>query len=236
MWFKKKVEKRKGTDFSKYSIRINGKTMCAYEALTGKPFLKIETEEEVMALFYCSLVVNNKDFATLEYRTFEYLIRDPEVADWMVREYKATGSFLAQFKSTVGEMEDDADGGNEKDEPKPFYMLEAISGLIVKMGIDPHYVMYDMEEWEISYYYRMMRDMDRDRLTEERLWTYLTILPHVGKKLGSPQKMLPFEWEKNDKREKRDFENNAKAAFAFLTGNKNNGEGRHDDSPEQGGV
>ena len=62
--------------------------------------------------------------------------------------------------------------------------------------------MYDMEEWEISYYYRMMRDMDRDRLTEERLWTYLTILPHVGKKLGSPQKMLPFEWEKNENKRK----------------------------------
>ena len=63
-------------------------------------------------------------------------------------------------------------------------MTEAISGLIVRMGLDPHYVMFEMDEWEISKYYEMMQQMDRDRLSEERLWTYLQVLPHVGKKLG----------------------------------------------------
>jgi hypothetical protein len=226
MWFfkrKKKIEENK-PDFSKYKIKINGKVMCAYEAMTEKPFLKIETEDDIKHLFYCSLVFNNPDFETLEYSVFEILINDPSVAQWISNEYVKINNFLVQFKGTVGDnVEDDEKGKASGD--NTFYMIEAISGLIVRMGLDPHYVMYDMDEWEISYYYRIMRDVDRERLTEGRMWTYLTILPHVGRKIGSPDKMLPFEWEKHNKRAQRELENNSKAVFAFLTKTNDNAKG-----------
>ena len=217
--FRKKKEKQeKKTDFSGYKIKINGKVMCAYEALTGKPFIKIETEDEIKHLFYCSLVANNEEFSTLEYEVFEYLISDQEVMDWIANEYIKIGKFLSQFKVDIGDDEEDENEKGAKKEEMVFYMLDAISGLIVRMGIDPRYVMYDMEEWEITYYYRMMREIDRERLTEERLWTYLQVLPHVGKKIGDPEKMLPFPWENRKKRVEKELEKNSAAAFAFLTG------------------
>ena len=226
-WFKKKKEEKpKKPDFSKYEIKINGKVMCAYEAMTGKPFSRISTEDDIKHLFYCSLVYNNKDFATLSYGVFELLISDQSVSEWLLEEYLKIGDFLAQFKADV--LAEEETGSEKESEENVFYMLEALSGLIVKMGIDPEYVMYRMEEWEITYYYRMLRQMERERLTEERLWTYLTILPHCGKKLGSPEKMLPFEWEKNNNKAQKELEINTQAALAFLTRNNKNGTGEFD--------
>ena len=236
-WFKKKKEENKGIDLTQYKIVINGRVMCAYEAMTGKPFLKIETEEDMKKLFYCSFVFNNPDFSTMKYEVFEILIQDPVVSNWIVDQYVRIGDFLSQFKADIVD-EGAVIRDNKKEEEDPtFYMIEALSGLIVKMGIDPNYVMYQMEEWEITYYYRMMRDIDRERLTEQRLWTYLQILPHVGKKLQSPEKMLPFEWEKNTEKIKKEQENNMKAAAAFFKKQEEkNGEGRFDADAEQGGI
>lgn len=221
--FKKKEKKQAHTDFSKYKIKICGKVMCAYESMTGKPFLKIETDEDIRYLFYCSLVVNNEEFETLEYDVFEYLLHDQEVVDWLSAEYIKIGKYLAQFKAGIGDFDEDGldkeDG--KKEETKVFYMLEAITGLIVKMGMDPHYVMYDMAEWEISYYYRMMQEQERNRLTEERLWTYLQVLPHVGKGLSSPDKLLPFPWENPKKKIEDKMNKDTAAAVAFLGGKKN---------------
>lgn len=231
---KKKEEKPKKPDFSKYKIKINGKVMCAYEAMTGKPFMKIQTEDEIKHLFYCSLVFNNPEFETLDYGVFEFLVADPEVQEWLLGEYVKISDFMQQFKTDVTKEEDETEEEGEVD--KTFFMLDAISGLIVKMGIDPNYVMYEMQQWEMFYYYRIMRDMDRERLTEERLWTYLTILPHCGKKLGGPEKMLPFTWEKDNNKAQKELEANTQAALAFLRRDNNNGERGLDDSTEQGGV
>lgn len=238
--FKKKKKEEKTPDFSKYKIKINGKAMCAYEALTGKPFLAIKTEDEIKHLFYCSLVINNEEFSTMDYNVFEYLIADKSVMEWMTMEYLNIGSYLSQFSSQVGfDEEEEGKGGKEDD--NLFFMLDAISGLIVKMGMDANYVMYDMEEWEISYYYKKMQEMDRDRLTEERLWTYLQMLPHVGKKLGSPEKMLPFAWEKNMRKKKAEenLKNNlyaAKHTIGMSIDDIINAKRRFDNNPEQGGV
>ena len=215
MWFKKKKKVLRKPDFSKYKIKINGKVMCAYESMTGKPFLKIQTEDDIRHLFYCSLVFNNDEFSNMGFDVFNILIDDQDVIKWISDEYMKINNFLVQFKGDVGFEDEGVPEG--KEEEKTFYMLDAISALIVKIGMDPHYVMYDMEEWEMSYYYRIMRDMDRERLTEDRLWTYFTILPHVGKKLSGPEKMFPFEWEKNNKKVEKELEKNSKAAFAFLT-------------------
>ena len=205
-------------DFSKYKVEINIKTMCAYENMTGKPFVKIETEDEIKHLFYCSLIINNPEFSTMSYDVFEILIDDETVINWLTDKYLKISDCLSQFKGIARDSEEE-DG--EKTDVE-FYMSEAAAGLIVKMGIDPHYVMYDMDQWEMTEYYDMMRHMERDRLTEERLWTYLQVLPHVGRKLGSPEKLLPFPWDhESNKKIQKELENNTAAAVAFLTKEKN---------------
>ena len=157
----------------------------------------------------------------MSYDVFEVLLEDEEVVAWLVEKYMKLSACISQFSSTIGTGNGDADVDN-----KVFYIMEAAAGLIVRMGMDPHYVMYEMDQWEMTSYYDMMQSMERDRLTEERLWTYLKVLPHVGKKLSGPEKLIPFPWdkEKTDKIQK-ELEKNSASAFAFLTGNRNNGKG-----------
>lgn len=234
---KKKEPEIKHTDFTKYKIKITGKVMCAYEALTGRPFLKIETPEDIQYLYYCSLVLNNPEFATMEYEVFKYLMLDAEVVEWMTNEYLKISKYLKQFMTNIGDFEEiEESKGKKGEDDTVFYMLDAIPGLIVRMGLDPHYVMEEMQQWEITYYYRIMQDMDRARLTEDRLWTYLQILPHIGKKLEGPEKLLPFPWEKQDKRKLKELEKNTKAAVAFLNRSVKNGTERPDNINRQEGM
>jgi len=228
MWkiFQKKKEekpKKQKTDFSQYKVELNIKTMCAYEHMTGKPFVKVETDEDVKKLFYCSLVVNNHDLETMTYDVFMVLIEEEEIVNWLVEKYMKLSACISQYSETLTPSE----GESGVTEDKEFFISEAAAGLIVRMGLDPHYVMYEMDQWEMVSYYDMMRDMERERLTEERLWTYLQVLPHVGKSLSSPEKMLPFPWDKNSAQEvKKKLEQNSAAAFAFLSKQtKTNGEG-----------
>ena len=81
--------------------------------------------------------------------------------------------------------------------------------MIVQYGVDAHYIMEEMELWQIEAMFRAVENTVKSKYEEERLWTYLTILPQVdGKKLNKPEKLLPFPWEKEEKI-KRD-ENNIK--------------------------
>ena len=197
------IKWKKASDFDKYVVKVNIKTMCAYEAFTGKPFLAIETEEDVIKLFYCSFVVNNSEFADMDYETFCIFFTNPAIAQWFTKKYEKLGVFAAQFKSEMswdGDAEETGDAqGNDS---KAFYMTEAAAGMIVRMGIDAHYVMYEMEQWEIAEYFSMMKDVNREKLSWDRLFTYLEVVPHVGKKLGSPEKMLPFPWEEGQRKRK----------------------------------
>lgn len=205
--FKKKkkdgeITWKKASDFDKYVVKVNIKTMCTYEAFTGKPFLAIETEEDVIKLFYCSFVVNNPEFGDMDYETFCIFISNPEIVKWFTKKYEKLGVFAAQFKSEMSWGEDEDEETATDNSNKAFFMTEAAAGMIVRMGIDAHYVMYEMEQWEIAEYFSMMKDMKREKLSWDRLFTYLEVVPHVGKKLGSPEKMLPFPWEAGQRKKK----------------------------------
>ena len=51
----------------------------------------------------------------------------------------------------------------------------------------------------------------KESLEKDRLWTYRNISPHINtKKCKSPDKLLPFPWEIQEKKEKqiKELENN----------------------------
>lgn len=198
-----------------YRISINIKTICAYEAITGRPFLSIETEEDIKYLFYVSLAQNNEEFKTMTFSSFLYLIEEEnDIVTWLAEEYERISRYISQFKG----FSDIFDGGsNDNTDTPQFYISEAAAGLIIN-GMDAHYVMYEMELWEMPMYYAMKREKDRERLTESRLWTYFQILPHVGKKLSSPETLISFPWEKEKKIKELD-EEKTKGVVDFLSKN-----------------
>ena len=205
-------------DFSNYKLKLNIKSCCLYEQITGKSFLKLSTEEDVLALVYCSLVVNNPSLL-MTYKVFKTLITDKKVSRWIAKEYERISEFNAQIKVQEPpkvEKEKKAEG-----EPEELNMTDIASALIVRHGVDAHYVMYEMELWEIQPYFNAADIQRKNDLITQRFWTYLTIAPNINtKKVKSPEELVPFDWEeKKEDRIKKQLEKDTAAAVAFLRGN-----------------
>lgn len=194
---KKKVE---GLDFDKYKLRLTVKAICMFEKLTGKSFYEF-TDDDIVILMYCAFVSSNN----LDYRlsTFNFLLEDERVSKWFGEKFIGIMDYIKQFP----QKEEEGEETNESTE-MPF-VSDLANALIVQYGVDAHYIMEEMELWQIEAMFRAVENTVKSKYEEERLWTYLTILPQVdGKKLNKPEKLLPFPWEKEEKI-KRD-ENNIK--------------------------
>lgn len=198
---------------------MNLKACCLYEQMTGKNFLKMGSDDDVMMLVYCCLVVNNPSLL-MTYKVFQTLITDKKVSMWIAKEYGKISEFNSQLK--VPEEPQKEEKKKEDDEPEEITMTDVVSSLIIRHGMDAHYVMYEMDLWEIQPYLNAADIKRKSELITQRFWTYLTIAPNINtKKVKSPEEMVPFEWEeKKEDKIKKKLEKDTPAAVAFLLGNK----------------
>lgn len=214
-------------DFKNYKIKLNMRAMCLYEAITGKSFFDFSEDnmEDMFKVLYCSFVANNDLKMTLG--TFLKLLEDKEVQKWLLYEYDKIGKFNTQFSSKSKDGQDNAENKTE-DKLK----ARDIAGfLIVRCGMDADYVYDRMNFFEIEDYMRAFEAEQKDNLERERLWTYLTISPQIdGKKIKSPEDMLKFSWEKEDKKESLD---NNMDLIRKILGKKN---GQYDIISESSGL
>ena len=220
-WFKKKKAEKVKLDFSDVRMKLNVRSICYYETARGKSFFsKDYTEEDMLFLVYAMLHENNEDL-DLTFDGFIYMLEDERVLSWCMVQVMYVQKEAAQLNLKKKE-----EGGEEVKEDIEIKMTDLANYLIIKNGMDVRYVMNEMKLWELSNYMETASAAYEERLTEKRLFTYLTILPNIdGKKLGGPENLLPLPWDKKEEREKNKLENNTKAAVAFLGGKKKNGEG-----------
>lgn len=206
--------------FDNYKIRMNIKSCCLYEQVFGKNFLKVDDAEDLFEVLYCCVVTNNPSLI-MTYEVFKTFSDDPKVGKWLKKEYEKISDFNSQIKAREKESEEKKDDEVEEE----LTITDIASALIVRHHIDAHYVMYEMDLWEIQPYLNQADIQRKADLVTQRFWTYLTIAPHIdGKKIRRPEDLVPFEWEKGYSK-KALSEDESKAAFAFLTGkNKTNEE------------
>ena len=200
-----------------YKLRLNLKTCCLYEQIFEKNFLKLAEAEDALELMYCCVVANNPSML-MTFDAFKVFIQDKKVSRWIEKEYERIGRFNSQIKVKNKETDDEK---GEEEEEEELTITDIASALIVRYGIDPHYVMYEMELWEIQPYLNQADIQRKADLISQRFWTYLTIAPHIdGKKIKSPEDLVPFEWEKKTSRVDNYLAKNTKAAMGFLAGIK----------------
>lgn len=212
-------------DFSQYKLRLNIKACCLYEQITGNNFLKMSTVDDMLELVYCCLVTNNPSLL-MTYKVFQTLVKDKKVSNWINKEYGRLSEFSAQIKSSIKTDEKVEEDDEEAEDVEEVTMTDVAAALIVRHGVDAHYVMYDMDLWEIEPFMNAADVQRKSDLITQRFWTYLTIAPNIDtKKVKSPEDLVPFEWEKRDEEAKKKLEEITPAVVKFLSGNKeeNNG-------------
>lgn len=204
MWnlFKKKKDieviepKKNKMDLSMYKMKLNIKSICYFEKISGKSFFRFG-EDDVLLLMYATFLVNNPE-TNITYNVFIGIMENEQISKWMVNKYQDILNITYQFNQTQEENKED-----KFTMENTSTMTDFATSLIIDYGMGAEYVMYEMDIWEISEYYEAINTHIRREMELERFWTYIKILPHIdSKKCKSPEALVPFDWEK-DKRKKK---------------------------------
>lgn len=176
----------------------NDYTICIeafvrWEQLTGRSFQQMNFEDasDLHRLLYCAYLID-KPFKTV-FETFEKTLLANK------RLYKGAISSLSHYNTVAAQFAAITPQPTLSDEATPdtpVLLGDVVARLIISGGLDAHYVMREMTIEDMLRYVKALDDKQRQESEAARLWTYLSILPHVdSKKLTSPKKLLLFPWE-----------------------------------------
>ena len=217
----------KSLDLTKYKIKLNVASARLFEQISGKSFFNIG-EEDAFKLAYSVLIANNPEL-NFTFDTFMLLLQDKKVANWITREIEKENNFQAQLKFVKkNKLVEKAEEGSEDVEALKT-ISEYASVLIINFGMDAHYVNYEMPLYEMEDYFFVAEMKRRNDLSNQRLFTFLTMLPQLdSKKKISPEDILPFPWEQNAKKANAEEDLKKKqamimATFAAMNGGQKNG-------------
>jgi hypothetical protein len=164
-----------------------------WEQLTGRSFQQMNFEDvaDLHRLLYCAYLIGQPNPATFE--VFEQtLLGNPRLYKQAINHLSRYNTVSAQFASIKQQPT-----LTEETEPSaPMLLGDVAARLVVSGGLDAHYVMREMTIEDMLRYVKALDEKQRQQAESQRLWTYLSILPHIDKKkCPSPEKMLPFPWE-----------------------------------------
>lgn len=212
-WFKKLFKKddikviepkQNKMDLSMYKMKLNIKSICYFEKITGKSFFNFD-EEDVLTLIYATFLTNNPD-TNITYSVFEGILGNEQISKWMIGKYQDVLSVVYQFNKSQEEVKEDKFIMENSST-----MTDFATSLVIDYGMDAKYVMYDMDIWELQEYYEAVNTHIKREMEMERFWTYIKVMPHIDiKKCKGPEQLVPFDWEKETrkKKQKRELENN----------------------------
>lgn len=190
--------KSKQTAKFKANISLTMKTIIRWEQLTGRSFLELDysDNEDIILLLYCSAISCNPGMIyTLE--EFRHTTINEKLMRQLSQSLSREAIVVAQFR-TDKPIETDSDS-KEIAQGK---ITDIVSTLIVS-GLNASYVMDEMQLCDLPMLVEAYERKKKEMLENNRLWTYLGILPHIdGKKLPSPADLYPFPWEAEEMGEK----------------------------------
>ena len=192
----------------KRELAFNFKALMMFEKLSGESYFNINEVNYVFLLY--SMYMVKHPYLNMTLIDFANIFgSNKKVTKQLLKEFEEYMVYIRQFTSS--NKTEAVDEGGADDKNAHTTITDIVMYLITACGIDPHYVMYEMELWEIEPYMKFAEMNKKESLEMDRLWTYLNISPHIDtKKCKSPDKLLPFPWEIQEKKEKqiKELENN----------------------------
>lgn len=189
-------------------LAFNFKALMMFEKLSGESYFNINEVNYVFLLY--SMYMVKHPYLNMTLMDFANIFgSNKKVTKQLLKEFEEYMVYIRQFTSS--NKTEVVDGEDKDVEKANTTITDIVMYLITTCGIDPHYVMYEMELWEIEPYMKFAEMNKKESLEMDRLWTYLNISPHIDtKKCNSPDKLLPFPWEVKEKKEKqiKELENN----------------------------
>lgn len=179
--------------FDDVKLRLTIRGICGFEQMANKSFFDLN-DGDLIQFMYCVIVACN-DF-NYTYDTFLAMCNNKKVMDFLVREYEKMFKIIEQYNKNEQPQEERSQDSGETHNPK---ISDICADLIIRAGLDAHYVYNELQLWELELYVKKFEEKEKQRMEENRLWTYFTVMPHCSKKI-EPQDLVQFAWEKEDKK------------------------------------
>ena len=133
--------------------------------------------------------------------TVEFLFTDEKFVEEINSRLQQIFLFESQFfnNQDINKEIHTENNTQNKEESNKVYIYQLAPILVMDCNLDINYVLNEMHYSEIDSYIKYRDDKNKNRLEEKRLFTYLTIMPHINSKKLSVNELLPFSWEKEEK-------------------------------------
>lgn len=165
-----------------FSIRA----VVRWEALRNKSFYSFDEndKEDIVAILYTS------DNPSVPYE--EWTPTDPEGSfDELNKAIKIWGQYIP---SETEDKEESVGASGE-----PVRISDLVADLVVSGSVDARWAYEEMTLLEMDALQKALQRKQRYELEDSRLWTFLSIIPHIaGGKVKTPKDLYPFPWEEKE--------------------------------------
>lgn len=195
-------------------ININMKSIMLFEKIANKSFYEM-SEEDMPLFIYAIITVNNPQYK-LTFNEFLNILNNKKMIINVSKRIEEELKYIQCLSEMGNDKNDNSDGKEDASKAK---MTDIITMLILEYGIDSNYVMYDMQLWEILPFANAVERKTKSDMEKQRFWSYINILPHIdGKKVKGPEQLIPFPWEKDNKKKDNDdfIKNNQENIINFF--------------------
>lgn len=195
-------------------IGLTIKSIIRWEQLREKSFSLMDytDQDDVDTLLYTTTICNNEGMMHT-FDIFRKTLSNDKLVREMVLKLERETEFLNQFQKKQEENKDHTD--------EPLGMISDIVSTLIMSGLDAHYILNEMDLCDLPLYVKAYECKKKEQMESDRLWTYLTILPHVdSKKLPSARDLYIFPWEEEEvkKNAERAIKENEADLKKFLSG------------------
>lgn len=171
---------------------ITLRSVIQYEQLSGQSLLQLNGDElDLTLLSYCTLMGEERRIPYDEYRVLEG--RSPRLKKKREEALLKELHYISQFRSEPTEQESTTDEENGEKRAT----LSELGYMLIAKGIDPKFVMDEMEIWMLPHILKSVYSQMREELEDKRLWTFLQLTPHRTQE-ASLQDLFTFPWEREE--------------------------------------
>lgn len=176
-------------------IRLTIKAIIRWEQIRNKSFSLMDYTDkgDIDTLLYTISVLNN-DEMVYTFDTFRHILSNKKLVQEMVSKLEKEMAVAGQFQKKQGKS------GMNNAEYCPETIGSIVSTLIMS-GLDAHYALNEMELCDLPLYIEAYEKKRKEDMESARMWTYLTILPHIDarKMVNGAKDLIMFPWEEAEK-------------------------------------
>lgn len=192
-WFYKLFKKK--TRFP--TLKLTMKAIIRWEQMHNKPFSLLNynnpdevNEDEILSLFYvCSM----RDNEIYSFEDFKKQLKKTDIQQ-MVVDFEQQIMIVSQFQ--IKDIPTTSHSTEVEKDTSPMFIKDIVSMLILN-GLDAHFALNHMAFCDLPLFTQAYDLKERNRLTEQRLWSFVQLLPHLEKG-AQPEDIYPFPWENKD--------------------------------------